>query len=249
MDQRLRNLVMTYGRKAWGTTNNHVAGSAFIIAYLTRLVWPVIGQYVLQRRVPKVSLDNVAFHCNTEGIDATALNHPWFAVLPGDPAVDHPDSEGVAGKADLYGRLEEWMFDSNLTPVIDALHRAAGASIKVSQNAVANSCTQAFHWLYSASKDPSPIVREASTFFDEQDSPVYGQVSMEVFEHLGKQGFFSRRSGMAHGKGPRLLFQLHPDIQGSTGPAIPRPARARRVELGILNDLFKMLAARLGGAA
>jgi len=126
---------------------------------------------------------------------ATALNHPWFAVLPGDPVADHPDSEGVAGKADLYGRLEEWMVDSNLTPVIDALHRAAGASIKVSQNAVANSCTQAYHWLYSASKDPAPIVREASTFFDKRDSPVYGQVNMEVFEHLGKQGFFSRRSG------------------------------------------------------
>ena len=96
-DQRLRNLVMTYGQKAWGTTNNHVAGSVFIIAYLTRLVWPVIGQYVLQRRVPKVALDNVSFHCNSDGIDATALNHPWFAVLPGDPAADHPDSECVGG--------------------------------------------------------------------------------------------------------------------------------------------------------
>ena len=194
-DQRLRNLVMTYGQKAWGTTNNHVAGSVFIIAYLTRLVWPVIGQYVLQRRVPKVALDNVSFHCNSDGIDATALNHPWFAVLPGDPDADHLDSECVGDKTDLYERLEEWMFDSNLTPVIAALHRAAGASIKVSPNAVANSCTQAFHWLYSASKDPAPIVLEASTFFDERDSPVYGQVRMEVFEHLGKQGFFSRRRG------------------------------------------------------
>jgi hypothetical protein len=165
-DQRLRDLVTTYGQRSWGTSNNHVAGSAFIIAYLTRLVWPVIGQYVLQRRVPKVSLDNMAFHRNGEGIDATALNHPWFAVLPGDSAADHPDSDGVACESDLYARLKEWMFDSNLTPVIDALHRAAGASVKVSQNAVANSCTQAFHWLYFATKHPASIVREASTFFD-----------------------------------------------------------------------------------
>ncbi len=100
---------------------------------------------MLQRRVPKVSLDNVAFHRNEGGIDA--------------------------------------------------MHRAAGASVKVSQNAVANSCTQAFHWLYFASKDPASIVREASTFFDEPDSPVYGQVSMELFEDRGKQGFFSRRRG------------------------------------------------------
>ena len=46
-----------------------------------------------------------------------------------------------------------------------------------------------------AAKDPASIVREASIFFDEADSAVYGQVSMEVFEHLGKQGFFSRRRG------------------------------------------------------
>ena len=26
-DQRLRDLIMTYGQKSWGTTNNHVAGS------------------------------------------------------------------------------------------------------------------------------------------------------------------------------------------------------------------------------
>ena len=137
----------------------------------------------------------MAFHRNGEGIDATGLNHPYFAVLPGDPAADHPDSDGVACNTDLYNRLKEWLFDSNLTLIIDALHRAGGASVKVSQNAVANSCTQAFHWLYSASKDPASIVREASTFFDDPDSPVYGQVSMEVFEHRGKRGFFSRRRG------------------------------------------------------
>ena len=61
-DVRLRELVTTYGAWHWGSTNRHVVGSAFIIAYLTRLVWPVIGQYVLEGRVPNVSLPNLAFH-------------------------------------------------------------------------------------------------------------------------------------------------------------------------------------------
>ena len=60
-DQRLRNLVRTYGQAFWGSSNSHVAGSAFIIAYLTRLVWPVIGQWVREGQVPDVTLGNIVF--------------------------------------------------------------------------------------------------------------------------------------------------------------------------------------------
>ena len=38
----LKEMVMNYGHERWGTTNNHVAASAFIIAYLTRFVYPAM---------------------------------------------------------------------------------------------------------------------------------------------------------------------------------------------------------------
>ena len=79
--------------KLLGSTNHHVAGSAFIIAYLTRLVWPVIGQYALERRVPNV-------------------------LLPDDPIVTHSDAVVVKDEAALYIRLNEWLFDDNLAKVI-----------------------------------------------------------------------------------------------------------------------------------
>ena len=131
---RLRDLAMAHGENYWGSTNHHVAGSAFIIAYLTCLVWPVIGQYVLERRVPNVSLSNLAFH-RTAGsfgsqIDATALTHPYFVLLP-DPSVTHSDALVVKYKAALYIRLKEWLFDDNLAKVIEALNRLGGPEKKL----------------------------------------------------------------------------------------------------------------------
>jgi hypothetical protein len=186
---------MTYGREAWGTANNHVVGSAFIIAYLTRVAYPVIGQYVLQRRVPKVSLDNLSFRFASGRINATMLNQPSFAVLPDDPDAEHANAVKVTDEMALYQLLKEWMFESNVELVIGALHRAARASVKVSQNATAASCAQVFHSLYPLVKDPDTVLRDAKTLFEDPASLVYQQVSMEVMEHRGKRGLFARRAG------------------------------------------------------
>ena len=194
-DEYLENLVMAYGSGYWGTTNRHVAGSAFIIAYLTRLVWPVIGQYSRDRRVPNVSLDNISFHFAERRIDATALRQPLFAVLPSDVSAGHPDADVVTGDDALYTRLKEWLFDSNLALVVASLHRAAGASMKISRNAVAFACAQAFHQLYSEVEDPLRLVSEANAFFDDPSSIVYKQITMEVFEHRDRRVFLARRLG------------------------------------------------------
>lgn len=194
-DRRLRDLVMAYGREAWGTYNNHVASSAFIIAYLTRLIYPVIGQYVLHRRVPNVRLNNLAFHRTNGRIDSTAIITPTFATLPGDPAASHPDAVTVTDGDALYARFKEWVFAANVEPVITALHRAARASVKISQNAVAASCAQAFHRLYPLVTDPAAVVRYAGAFFEDPASLVYRQVSMEVIESGEKRGLFGRRAG------------------------------------------------------
>jgi len=194
-DDRLRELVMGYGYARWGTTNNHVAGSAFLIAYLTRFIYPLLGQYVLSRRVPKVTLENLAFHRTDGRIDATGLKHPQFAVLPNDSAAGHPDAEVLDSDADLYGRFKDWALKCNVEIVIATLRRSVPASVKVSQNAVAASCAQALHRLYEYVEDKGPVLREAETFFEDPSSLIYRQVSMEVIEHEGNSGFFGRRAG------------------------------------------------------
>ena len=194
-DASLRELVMSYGYARWGTTNNHVAASAFIIAYLTRFIYPMVGQYVLRRRVPRVTLENLAFHRTDGRIDATGLRQPQFAVLPNDPAVGHPDAEVLHSETDLYRRLKDWAFRSNVEIVIAALRRSVPASVKVSQNAVAASFGQVLHRLYNHVEDKSLPLRDAETFFGDPSSLIYRQISMEVIEHEGKSGFFARRAG------------------------------------------------------
>ena len=193
-DERLCDLMLAYGQNAWGTTNRHAAGSAFIIAYLSRLTWPVIAQYVIARRVPQVSLNNLAFHQAESRIDATALSCPSFAALSSDPAAGHPDVEVLPDETALYLRLKEWLFDSNVSPVIATLHQSGRASLKVSRNAVAASCSQAFNRLYALADTPDRVVRDAEVFFGDPTSLLFGQLTMEVFEHQGRRGFFSRRA-------------------------------------------------------
>ena len=194
-DRRLEELVLTYGQRAWASDNRHVACSAFLVAYLSRVVFPLVGQYVLERRVPDVSLDNLSFHWNGPAIDATGLDRLAFAALPGDPAATHRDALVVAGEEALYGYLKERLFTENVDIVIASLRRAAGASLKVSDNAVAAAFSQVFNRLYATAGRPDEVVRIAQSFLSDPDSPIHGQLTMEEFRHQDRTGFFSRRRG------------------------------------------------------
>ena len=201
--RRLDELVMAYGQRAWDSPNRHVAGSAFLIAYLSRVIFPVVGQFVLAGRVPDVSLDNLSFHWNGPGmvgwagstIDATALDRFTFAVLPSDSAAGHPDAVVAADADALYAQLKEWLFRENLDIVVAGLRRAAGASLKVSRNSVAFAFSQVFNRLYATTANPGELVRIADGFFSDLDSPLHGQLTMEEFQHRSWKGFFARRAG------------------------------------------------------
>ena len=202
-DLLLYELVMAYGQRAWDSSNRHVAGSAFLIAYLSRVVFPVVGQFVLARRVPDVSLDNLSFHWNGPAlagragstIDATGLDRLAFAALPSDPAAGHPDAVVAADTDALYVQLKEWLFRENLDIVVAGLRRAAGASLKVSRNSVAFAFSQVFNRLYATTANPGELVRIADVFFSDPDSTLHGQLTMEEFQHRGRKGFFARRAG------------------------------------------------------
>ena len=199
-DQRLRHLVQTYGQAFWGTTNAHAAGSAFIIAYLTRLVWPVIGQWVLEQQVPDVSLGNIAFHQIGDGqigdrIDATALARPTFATVAKGSNAGHMDETIVADSEALYSQLKEWLLAANLELVVESLRRAAGASVKISWNAAATACAQAFHHLYPVSETPETLLTHARLLFEDSSSPLHGQLTVEAVTRQGRSGLFARRRG------------------------------------------------------
>ena len=198
-DDRLINMVRNYGIEHWNSSNPHVAGSAFLIAYLTRLVWPVIGQYVLERRVPDVSLKNLVFHINNESetsyIDGTAMVHPKFAALKDDIDIHHEHAIRIIDYGSLLTVLKGWLFDENLSQVINSLNRACRASIQISKNAVASACGQAFRHLYPVVDDPDNLVQIATELFGDESTIIFGQVTMEVINIETRSGLFARRLG------------------------------------------------------
>ena len=194
-DQRLHYLVRTYGQAFWGSTNAHVAGSAFIIAYLTRLVWPVIGQWVREQQIPDVTLGNIVFHQLGDRIDATAVARPTFATVHNGPNAGQEDRTIVADSEALYSQLKQWLLMANLDLVVESLRRAAGASVKISWNAAATACAQAFHHLYPVSETPEILLTHARKLFDDSSSPLHSQLTMEAVTHQGMSGLFARRRG------------------------------------------------------
>ena len=198
-DDRLKNMVRNYGVEHWNSSNPHVAGSAFLIAYLTRLVWPVIGQYVLEHRVPDVSLKNLVFHISNESetsyIYGTAMVHPHFAALKDDIDIHHEHAIQIIDYSSLFTVLKGWLFDENLSQVIDSLNRACRASIQISKNAVASACGQAFRHLYPVVDDPGTLVQMAQELFSDESTIVFGQVTMEVINIETRSGLFARRLG------------------------------------------------------
>ena len=194
-DARLESLVSAYGLRAWESSNRHVAGSAFLVVYLSRVVFPLVGQYVLAGRVPNISLENLSFHWNGPAIDATGLDRLTFAALPTDPMASHPDAMLVSDAEALYGHVRGWLFEENLNTVITCLQQSAGASVKVSWNAVASAFSQALNRLYAVSDNRREVVEAAHVFLEDPSSPIYEQLTMEEFEHQGRKGFYSRRRG------------------------------------------------------
>ncbi len=84
---------------------------------------------------------------------------------------------------------------ANLDLVVESLRRAAGASVKISWNAAATACAQAFHHLYQVSETPETLMTHARKLFDDSSSPLHGQVTVEAMTHQGRSGLFARRRG------------------------------------------------------
>ncbi|MFE1793041.1 (2Fe-2S)-binding protein [Streptomyces sp. NPDC059525] len=93
-------VVRDYGRPA---RPDVVAGFG-----LYRYAWPfcllITVPWFLERRVPRLPVDRVAFH-RTEGLMAVRVEE--FACLPGDPAAALPGARTVAGEAELREEVRQ----------------------------------------------------------------------------------------------------------------------------------------------
>ena len=123
------------------------------------------------------------------------MARPTFATVAKGPNAGYGDRTIVADPEALYSQLKQWLLVANLDLVVESLRRAAGASVKISWNAAATACAQAFHHLYPVSATPETLISHARKLFDDSSSPLHGQLTVEAVTHRGRSGLFARRRG------------------------------------------------------
>jgi hypothetical protein len=162
-----------------------VAASSLLQNYQWLVIGCAIGSFLLDRRVPDLSADQlqVEFAQSAEaapGDDAQepvrlAFGSGRFAVLPGDEAAGHPDAWIVRDEDALRTYLRTSL-EAHFAPIVERLHAHFGAATRGMWLNVADRSASNFIWLMQE-LDPAvgiaPIREEIEHLLRSPGSPLY----------------------------------------------------------------------------
>jgi ferric iron reductase protein FhuF len=179
-------------RTKWGLSVRDSALHA-VGAYAWGVGGPAIACYVLSRRVPDVSPANVALSFDGNGgLSEVALLRPWFAVLPQDPAADHPEAVVVESAGAMLG----WMRDrlvAGMEPLIDAVRHHARLGRRTAWSGTSDYVADAFLMVAWDTEDQARYAADAEVFVGDPDSSLKGNTKFFVVEERGRRGAYVTR--------------------------------------------------------
>jgi hypothetical protein len=92
---------------------------------LWRALTPAVGAFLLDRRLPDLSAQNLALSFDQNGYPlGLVLREGRFAALPTDPAAGHPDAVVLSSDRELLTWGQNRLAEHNLPPLFDALRRS-----------------------------------------------------------------------------------------------------------------------------
>lgn len=164
----------------WPKRDRTAAGSILLYEYTWSVVANPLACYLVRRRVPDISSDNIAvrFEAHAPGV-GLAYRAPHFAVL-----ADDPDSAAAAVVLPDEGRLRAWflerLLDTHLLPLIDAIRGHSRASRRLQLGNVATVIANVFRFAYELRGDPS-VLEDGNRLIAE--SSLAGHVEIDEFHH------------------------------------------------------------------
>lgn len=170
-----------------------VAASYFMGWYAGAVAAPVIGAFVLERRVPDVGAANVSVHAHEGGwFDRTALHDSSLTVLAGDPAAGAPGNRTATDLASLRAVLVSGLV-THLTPVVTAVRSRAPLGLRALWGTVADACAAVFVELGRDGDAGARCRTEADAFLDAASPPLRARPRWVVVDHEGVDRTFMRR--------------------------------------------------------
>ncbi|MCU0491715.1 MAG: (2Fe-2S)-binding protein [Chloroflexaceae bacterium] len=129
------------------TTGATTVASAMVQSYQWPLISIAIACFLLDQRVPDVSVANTWLHYNGENeADGLALRVGTFRALPDDPAASHPDAVVVPDMAALREALRSGL-EQHLAQVISQLCTGLGCKPRGLWLNVSDTCASTLVWL------------------------------------------------------------------------------------------------------
>lgn len=120
----LDELLGRIGQK-YETNNRSITGTFLLKDCLWRILTPAVAAFLLERRMPDLSAQNVALSFDEGGYaSGLALREGRFAALPPDPVAGHPDAVVLSSEEELLAWWRDRLAEDHLPPLFDALRRS-----------------------------------------------------------------------------------------------------------------------------
>jgi hypothetical protein len=152
--RKLDEALAALGREV-GSSRRDVQASLLLETYAWRLVLPLAGALLAESRVPTPGLDGTALRLSGGGLPCSIrLLQGRFAVLPGDPAREHPDADVVCNRSVLDLCLRSWLI-AHFDPLVEKLNAASGRPRAALWRSVADRTATALLYAGLASNRPA----------------------------------------------------------------------------------------------
>ncbi|BBL80957.1 hypothetical protein RxyAA322_28110 [Rubrobacter xylanophilus] len=175
----------------WGLRRREAA--AYLVgSYAWGVGGPAVAAYVLARRIPDLSPENVHVRLDEGGgIPEAAVSDERFAALASDPAAGHPDAVTVAGEEELLGWMRERLL-AGLEPLADLVGAITRVGARTLWGRAADLLAQSFLMVGGDTPDQVRYMQDARAFVS--GLPFGERVGFFVVESAGRRRAFMRRS-------------------------------------------------------
>ncbi len=238
---------LAHATRLYPAAERRVAGAFFVGHYAWYLAGAAICTYLAERRVPDLTLDNVALRYGTytwqagdQSGEAETINvrfvHGHFAALADDPAAAHSDALVLPSTHALRDWLREAL-EQHMAPLIDAIYASTRLGKRAQWNLVADSCARLFQHAGQHVGDQSRGCAEGLAFIQSPTSPMCASHTRYLtLECNGHRDTFVERGGCC------LYYRVEPGHNCSTCPLRPAEERSQLI-LASMAETYKEIHA------
>lgn len=216
----------------WQTGERRIQAAFLIGEYAWYVLAPVLGAYLVERRVPALQPDNVAVWLEPGDVPGRlGLRTRRFTALPLDPLAGDANVTLVGDEAALRDVLHDEIV-AHMAPLVAAVRRRTPLGVKAQWLEVADRTASAVHYVGELTGDEERGVREAEALVHRPASPLNSPRSRFVtYEHRGVRRTVKLRGACC------LSYRLPDHGYCMTCPLIDEPERAQRVRAWIADEL------------